>query len=109
MVKSQLLPENARALTKAPPTSIAMLAISYFSIMLPCLISMSLFSMARATSTMTMPTLRGVKSSFGGLPPNRRIVKPGVSHSETRDYRAMIQRDNENFTVGRRSCHTAAV
>ena len=44
----------------------------YFRIsagMSPCLISMSLVAMARATSTTTMPTSRGVKSSFGGLPP----------------------------------------
>ena len=34
--------------------------------MSPCLISMSLVAMARATSTTTMPTSRGVKSSFGG-------------------------------------------
>ena len=33
------------------------------------LISMSLVAMARATSTTAMPTSRGVKSSFGGLPP----------------------------------------
>ena len=36
--------------------------------MSPCLISMSLVAMARATSTTTMPTSRCVKSSFGGLP-----------------------------------------
>ena len=44
----------------------------YFRIsagMSPCLISMSLVAMARATSTTIMPTSRGVKSSFGGLPP----------------------------------------
>ena len=44
----------------------------YFRIsagMSPCLISMSLVARAKATSTMTMPTSRGVKSSFGGLPP----------------------------------------
>ena len=44
----------------------------YFRIsagMSPCLISMSLVAIARATSTTTIPTLRGVKSSFGGLPP----------------------------------------
>ena len=35
----------------------------------PCLISMSLVAMARATFTTTMPTSRGVKSSFGRLPP----------------------------------------
>ena len=34
-----------------------------------CLISMSLVAMVRATSTSTIPTSRGVKSSFGGLPP----------------------------------------
>ena len=34
-----------------------------------CFISMSLVAMARATSTTTMPTSRGVKSIFGGLPP----------------------------------------
>ena len=34
----------------------------------PCLISMSLVAMARATATTTMPRSRGVKSSFGGLP-----------------------------------------
>ena len=40
----------------------------YFRIsagMSPCLISMPLVAMARATSTMTMPTSRGVKSRFG--------------------------------------------
>ena len=44
----------------------------YFRIsagMSPCLITMSLVSMARAPSTTTMPTSQGVKSSFGGLPP----------------------------------------
>ena len=44
----------------------------YFRIstgMSPCLISMSLVAMVRATSTTAMPTSRGVKSSFGGLPP----------------------------------------
>ena len=43
----------------------------YFRIsagMSPCLISMSLVAMARATSTTAMPTSRGVMSSFGGLP-----------------------------------------
>ena len=43
----------------------------YFKIsdgMSPCLISMSLVAMARATSTTTMPTSRGVKSNFGRLP-----------------------------------------
>ena len=38
--------------------------------MIPCLISRSLVPMARATSSTTMPMLRGVKSSFGGLPPS---------------------------------------
>ena len=45
----------------------------YFRIsaeMSPCLISMSFVAMARATSTTTMPTSRGVKSSFGVLPPS---------------------------------------
>ena len=44
----------------------------YFRIsagMSPCLISIFLVAMARATSTTTMPTSRGVKSSFGGLSP----------------------------------------
>ena len=44
----------------------------YFRIsagMILCLISMSLVAMAKTTSTTTMPTSRGVKSSFGGLPP----------------------------------------
>ena len=43
----------------------------YFRIsagMSPCLISMPLVAMARATSTKTMPTSWVVKSSFGGLP-----------------------------------------
>ena len=35
----------------------------------PCLMSMSLVAMARATSITTMPTSRGVMSRFGGLPP----------------------------------------
>ena len=38
--------------------------------MSPRLISTSLVAMARATSTTTIPTSRGVKSSFEGLPPN---------------------------------------
>ena len=44
----------------------------YFRIsagMSPRLLSISLVAMARATPTTTMPTSRGVKSSFGGLPP----------------------------------------
>ena len=35
----------------------------------PCLISMSLVAMARATSTTTIPTSRAVKSNLGGAPP----------------------------------------
>ena len=39
---------------------------------------MSLVAMARATTTTTMPTSRGVKSSFGGggTTPNRHLAKP---------------------------------
>ena len=37
--------------------------------MIPCLISTSLVPMARATSSATILTSRGVKSSFGRLPP----------------------------------------
>ena len=51
----------------------------YFRIsagMIPCLTSMSLVAIARATSTTTIPTSRGVKSSFGGLPPFA-ILKAG--------------------------------
>ena len=56
----------------------------YFRIsagMSPCLISMSLVAMARATSTTTMPTSRGVKSSFGGLPPIASC-QAGISRCE---------------------------
>ena len=53
--------------------------------MSPCLISMSLVAMARATSTTTMPTSRGVKSSFGGATPNRHLAKPDISRCEARE------------------------
>ena len=64
----------------------------YFRIsagMSPCLISMSLVAMARAVSTTTMPTSRGVKSSFGGLPPIA-TAKPGISRCEARDNCAVV-------------------
>ena len=65
----------------------------YFRIsagMSPCLISMSLVATARATSTTTMPTSRGVKSSFGGATPNRHLAKPGIFRCEARDYCAVV-------------------
>ena len=75
--------------------------------MSPCLISISLVAMARATSTTTMPTSRGVKSSFGGrgATPNRRLAKPGISRCEARDYCAVVERVNKQLTVGSRGCH----
>ena len=41
----------------------------------PCVISMSLVAMAIATSTTTMPTSQGVKSSFGGGLPSIAILQ----------------------------------
>ena len=73
--------------------------------MSPCLIGMSLVAMARATSTTTMPTLRGVKSSFGGATPNRHLAKPGISRCEARDNCAVVKRVNKHLTVGSRGCH----
>ena len=67
-------------------------ACHYFRIsagMSPCLISMSLVAMATATSTTTMPTSQGVKSSFGGYP-HRHLAKPGISRCEARDYCAVV-------------------
>ena len=65
--------------------------------MSPCLITKSLVAMARATSTTTMQTSRGVKSSFGGgggggggATPNRHLAKPGISRCEARDYCAVV-------------------
>ena len=57
----------------------------YFRIsarMSPCLISMSLVVMARATSTSTMPTSRRVRSSFGGLSPI--AILPSRAYPATR-------------------------
>ena len=47
-----------------------------------CLISISLVAMARTTSTTTMPTSRGVKSSFWGLPPI--AILPSRAYPEAR-------------------------
>ena len=52
--------------------------------MSPCLISMSLVAMARATSTTTMPTSRSLKSSFEGL--------PSIASLPSRAYPAASQR-----------------
>ena len=49
-----------------------------------------------------LPTSRGDVSSLGGgrATPNHHLAKSGVSRCEASDYRAMIQRVNEHFTVG---------
>ena len=83
MEKRKFDPENARALTRAPPSSIQHLPCCYFIIsagMTPCLISRSLVAMARETSTTNIPTSRGVKSS-------------------------LVEGVNKHFTVGCWGCH----
>ena len=77
----------------------------YFRIsagMSPCLISMSLVAMARATSTTTMPTSRGVKSSFGGLPPI--AILPSRAYLAARPETTALWYTSI-LPVGSRGCH----
>ena len=70
--------------------------------MSPCLIIMSLVAMARATSTTTMPTSQGVKSSFGRL--LLIAILPSRAYPAARRPRCGIARQRAS-SVGNRGCH----
>ena len=53
----------------------------------PCLISMSLVAMARATST---TNVAGRKVKLRGATPNRHLAKPGISRCKARDNCAVV-------------------
>ena len=63
------------------------------------------FVMARATSNITMPTSRGVKSSLGATP-HHHLAEPGVSHGQARDDHAVVERVHDHLSVSCWSCHS---